>query len=139
MLPRFRFILIGLILVIVYELYLIWYYKYQDLQVWAYMSQLEAKNTEIKNRIEAKKAYYAYIRTEAYITRMAKANLGKKLPGENVINIVSEEDAAQNADINTINQINNAEKQESSPTRRMSNPEKWMYYLFNVKMVVGKE
>jgi cell division protein FtsB len=130
---RFRFILILLVAVILYELYLIGFYKYQDLRVSAYMRQLEGKNEETKNRIEAKKTYFAYISTEAYMTRMAKWSLGKQLPWEQVVNIVSEEDINSNTDIDINARITALEKQEASPTRGMTNPEKWLYYLFNIR------
>ncbi len=131
--PRFRYILIGLVSLIIYELYLIGFYKYQDLQISTHMRNVEANNIKSENSIEAKKTYLTYINTEAYMSRIAKSSLNKKLPGEKVINIVTEEDVASNEALNVNDRISKAEKQESSPMKGMSNREKWMYLLFKIR------
>lgn len=75
----------------------------------------------------------AYIRTSAYQSFVAKATQNKKLPGEEVTNIVDEENlkANENIDVNEI--ITSIQKESASPTKNLSNPEKWKYIYFHLR------
>jgi hypothetical protein len=77
---RFRYILALLICVIVYETYLVVYYKYQDFQVNSYITQLEQENTNTLVLIQEKKRYLASVQTNAYIDRMMKTSQNRKNP-----------------------------------------------------------
>lgn len=126
---NFRYIIFVLVLIIFYELYLILYYKYTDYQVNDHIAFLNSENTKLAEIIAEKESYNIYIRTPAYETRIAKASQWKKLPGEEVINIISSDDVKSNALIDVNEQIQTARKSADNPTKWMSNPEKWIYYL----------
>ena len=89
---HFVYILIALVFFILYELYLIGFYKYQDFQINNYVTSLETTNDSIKKRNHEKDLLNTYIRTKAYQSLVAKATQNKKLPGEEVINIVEQSD-----------------------------------------------
>lgn len=125
---RMRYILGLLILVIVYEVYLVVYYKYQDFRVNTYMRNLEAENARISERIEKKKEYYASVQTNAYLDRIMKSSQNRKNPGEEVLFLVDEKEVSDYKKLNTDEAIM-GEKKMQSPTYGMSNSEKWRYYL----------
>ncbi len=128
---QFIYILIVLVIVILYEFYLIGFYKYQDFQTNAYIESLGWVNTDITVRNTRKEELNSYIRTKAYQTFVAKATQNKKLPGEEVINIVSESDIRWNENIDVNEMIFQIQKSEESPTKNMTNPEKWIYIISN--------
>ncbi len=131
---RFLYILVALIVAILYEFYLIGFYKYQDFQINAYVRSLETMNATIEARNQEKELLNLYIRTKAYQTLVAKSTQNKKLPGEEVINIISENDAQSNAPVDVHEVMFHIQKEENSPTKGMSNPEKWKYYLLNFRV-----
>ena len=96
---QFIYILIFLVIIITYEIYLIGFYKYQDFQTNSYIASLEQANTEIAQRNTMKEEQNAYIRTKAYQNFVLKATQNKKLPAEEVINVVNEADVSANANI----------------------------------------
>lgn len=126
---NFRYIIFALVLIIFYELYLILYYKYTDYQVNDHIAFLNSENKKLTEIIAEKESYNIYIRTPAYETRIAKASQWKKLPWEEVISIISSDDVNSNALIDVNEQIQTARKSADNPTKWMSNPEKWIYYL----------
>jgi hypothetical protein len=130
---HFRYILAALIFFLIYEVYLVGYYEFQQYQTNAYVESLEKMNREIAERNESKQKLTAYIRTPAYQSFVAKATQNKKLPGEEVTNIVDEENFRSNVDMNVNEIINTVQKEEASPMRDMSNPEKWEYMLRNLR------
>lgn len=130
---HFIYILIGLVFFILYELYLIGFYKYQDFQINNYVASLEARNSAIEKKNTQKDMLNTYIRTHAYQSLVAKATQNKKLPGEEVINIVEESDVEGNAPIDVRQVIYDVQKTEDSPFRHMSNPQKWFYILTHLR------
>ncbi len=126
---QFIYILIALIGVILYEFYLIGFYKYQDFQTNAYIESLNRVNSDITVRNTWKEDLNSYIRTKAYQTFVAKATQNKKLPWEEVINIINESDIAWNENIDVNEMIFQSKKAEESPTKNMTNQEKWWYIL----------
>ena len=130
---HFVYILIALVFFILYELYLIGFYKYQDFQINNYVTSLETTNDSIEKRNHEKDLLNTYIRTKAYQSLVAKATQNKKLPGEEVINIVEQSDVEWNAPIDVRQVIYDVKKEHDSPTKNMTNPEKWWYILSNLK------
>jgi hypothetical protein len=130
---KFRYILVGLIFILIYEVYLVVYYEYEQYQTNSYVSSLENINSKIAERNEKKQELTLYIRTNAYQSYVAKATQNKKLPSEEVTNIVDESSikANENIDVNEI--LSTTKAQIQSPTRNMSNPEKWQYIFFHLR------
>jgi hypothetical protein len=128
MYSRFHYILIGLIAVIVYLIYLIGYYKIQEYETDSFTVSLEKANEAIATRKVEKEFLAGWIRTPAYATLVAKSTQNKQLPGEEVINLVTEEEVAGNADMDTQKVIATIQENES-PTAKMTNPEKWLYLI----------
>ncbi|MBP6981704.1 hypothetical protein KBB25_02935 [Candidatus Gracilibacteria bacterium] len=126
---NFIYILILLIVVILYEFYLVGFYKYQDFQINNYINSLEKSNADILARNLEKESNNLYIRTKAYQNFVLKATQNKKLPGEEIINIVEEADVTGNENIDVNAMIFQVKKAAESPTKGMTNPEKWWYLL----------
>jgi hypothetical protein len=126
---RFHYILIALIIIVVYLIYLIGYYKVQEYETDTFMGSLTRANETAKERNREKEFLASYIRTPAYETQVAKATQNRKLPGETVINIVTEEEIASNADIDAQTVIVEGRTASEDPTRDMSNPEKWWWMM----------
>ncbi len=126
---QFIYILIALIAVILYEFYLIGFYKYQDFQTNAYIESLGKINSDIAIRNAGKVELNNYIRTKSYQSFVAKATQNKKLPWEEVINIINESDIAGNENVDINEMIFQIKKTEESPTKGMTNQEKWWYIL----------
>jgi Ca2+/Na+ antiporter len=126
---RFHYILIGLIAVVVYLIYLIGYYKVQEYETDSFTNTLKTQSDNVARRNEEKEFLASLIHTPAYETLVAKSTQNKKLPGEEVINIVTEEEINGNADIDTHAVINDTIKAKNDPTRDMSNPEKWLWVV----------
>lgn len=127
---RFQYILALLLLVIVYEVYLVVYYKYQDFQVNTYMENLEVENLRLYDRIEAKKEYLATVQTNAYTDRIMKASQNRKNPGEEAIFLVDQKEVSNYVPLDTATII--AERPTASVTAGMSNRQKWGYHLFGL-------
>lgn len=130
---KFRYILVGLIFILIYEVYLVVYYEYEQYQTNSYVSSLEKINSRIAERNEKKQDLTFYIRTNAYQSYVAKATQNKKLAWEEVTNIVDESSvkANENIDVNEI--LLSTKAQIQSPTRNMSNPEKWKYIFLHLR------
>lgn len=130
---KFRYILVGLIFILIYEVYLIVYYEYEQYQTNSYVSSLENINSKISERNERKQDLTLYIRTNAYQSYVAKATQNKKLPGEEVTNIVDESSVKANEDIDVNEVLSTTKAQMQSPTRNMNNPEKWKYIFLHLR------
>jgi hypothetical protein len=126
---RFHYILIGLVAIVIYLIYLIGYYKVQEYGTDAFMDSLRALGSWAEERIKTKEFNANYIRTRAYETQVAKATQNKKLPGEEVINIVTEEEVESNVDIDTRSAIATIRSLADDPTKDMTNPEKWWWMI----------
>ena len=98
---RFQYILALLILVIVYEVYLVVYYKYQDFQVNMYMENIEKENLRLYERIESNKDYLATIQTHAYTDRIMKSSQNRKNPGEEAIFLVDQKEVSNYVTLDT--------------------------------------
>ncbi len=131
MYSRFHYILIFLICVILYLVYLISYYKFTEFQVDNYEKSVIAKNNEIEYRNQQKELIEEYIHTNAYKTQVAKATQNKRLPGEEVINVIRQEDVDGNKDMDLSTILANIKEQKEDPTRNLSNIEKWQYLFIN--------
>jgi hypothetical protein len=127
---RFQYILAVLILVIVYEVYLVVYYKYQDFQVNTYMENIEKENFRLYERIELHKDYLATIQTHAYIDRIMKSSQNRKNPGEEAIFLVDQKEVSDYVALDTAKII--ADRPQSSVTSGMNNRQKWAYHLFGL-------
>jgi hypothetical protein len=117
MYSRFHYILIGLVAIVVYLIYLIGYYKVQEYKTDAFMNSLKKANEQVVARNDDKEFLSNYIRTLAYQTQVAKGTQNKKLPGEEVINLVTEEEVTGNADIDTRTAIITTREAYDSPTK----------------------
>jgi hypothetical protein len=130
---KFRYILVGLIFILIYEVYLVVYYEYEQYQTNTYVNSLEKINSTIAERNEKKQELTLYIRTNAYQSYVAKATQNKKLPGEEVTNIVDESSIKSNANIDVNEVISTTKAELQSPMRNMTNPEKWHYIFLHLR------
>lgn len=130
---KFRYILVALIFILIYEVYLVVYYEYDQYQTNSYVSTLNQINNQIMERNAKKQELTLYIRTNAYQSYVTKATQNKKLPGEEVTNVVDESNIRSNDAIDVSEVILSTKAQTQSPTRNMSNPEKWIYIFKNLR------
>ncbi len=130
---RYQYLLFAMLLAIVYEIYLVGLYKYRDFQVNSYISALVSENAKTADTIERKKEYLAYVKTNAYLDRAAKASQNRKNPGEEAVFLVNEADMKNYARIDVEKTIVPAVRKEASRTAGMSNREKWLYYGLRIE------
>lgn len=90
---------------------------------------LTTQSEKAEKRNQEKEILASLIRTSAYESLVAKSTQNKKLPWEEVVNIVTEDEINGNADIDTRTIISDTTKMQNDPTRNMSNPEKWLYVI----------
>lgn len=127
---HYQYILVWLSLLIVYLLYLIFSYKYIDIQKDYLINQTNNDILSRKENLIEKEKKYAYINTNAYKDKIAKNSQNKKNPWEDVVYIVTKDEVDQYKKIETQDQIY-TEKEPIKPTYWMSNFQKWIYYIFN--------
>jgi hypothetical protein len=113
--------------------YLIVYYEYEQYQTNTYVSSLNRVNEEILERNARKQELTLYIRTNAYQSYVAKATQNKRLPGEEVTNIIDAENTPMSEDIDVNAVISEAKAKVESPMRNMKNTEKWFYIFRNLR------
>jgi hypothetical protein len=77
---RYQYILFILLVLIVYEVYLVVLYKYKDFQINSYLSYITTDNGRIEESIEKKKEHLAYVKTNAFLDKIAKTSQNKKNP-----------------------------------------------------------
>jgi len=134
---RYQYILFCLLLLIVYESYLVVLYKYKDFQINSYLSYITGENEKIEESIEKKKEHLAYVKTNAFLDKIAKTSQNKKNPGEEVIVLVTDEEVEEYKRIDTSKQMIGGGGQKISKTAGMTNGEKWMYYIFDASRADG--
>ena len=113
----------------IYLIYLIGYYTIQQFQTSSFMDAMQAATNRTIDTNKEKEFLSRYIQTLAYQTQVAKATHNKKLPGEEVINIIKPDDVNGNKDIDSAVVIAEAKKKETNPMKNMDNPQKWWYLL----------
>ncbi len=129
---RYQYILFCLLILIIYEVYLIVLYKYKDFQINSYLSYIISDNWKIEESIEQKKERLAYVKTNAFLDKVAKTSQNKKNPGEDAVVFVSNEEVEEYKRIDTNKQMIGGIKQEASRTLGMNNQEKWIYHIFHI-------
>lgn len=102
---RYQYILFCLLVLIVYEVYLVVLYKYKDFQINSYLSFITAENGKIEESIEKKKERLAFVKTNAFLDKIAKTSQNKKNPGEEVIVLVTNEEVEEYKRIDTNKQM----------------------------------
>lgn len=131
---RYQYILFCLLLLILYEVYLVVLYKYKDFQINSYLLSITGENKKIEESIEQKKEYLAYARTNAFLDKIAKTSQNKKNPGEEVVVLVTDEEVEEYKRIDTNKQMVGGVGKEVLKTVGMTNGEKWVYYIFHTDM-----
>lgn len=129
---RYQYILFCLLLLIIYEVYLVVLYKYKDFQINSYLSYITGENIKTEESIARKKERLAYVKTNAFLDRVAKESQNKKNPGEEAVVLVSNEEAEEYKRIDTNKQMIGSPREEVSKTLGMTNGEKWIYYIFHI-------
>lgn len=129
---KFQYILAVFLLIIVYMVYLIVKFHFEQFKIDQYMMSVQEQNREIEIRNKRKENTEKYIQTNAYLSQVAKATQNRILPGEVLINIVEKADIDGNADIDSQEIFaNTEEKSKIDPTANMTNLQKWQYLFKN--------
>ncbi|MDD5376689.1 MAG: hypothetical protein PHH16_01090 [Candidatus Gracilibacteria bacterium] len=131
---HYQYILFFLLVLIVYEVYLVVLYKYKDFQINSYLSYITKENGKVEESIEKKKEHLAYVKTNAFLDEVAKTSQNRKNPGEEAVVLVTNEEVEEYKKIDTNKQMIGSIKQEASKTLGMTNEEKWVYYIFHIDM-----
>ncbi|PID83738.1 hypothetical protein CSB09_04700 [Candidatus Gracilibacteria bacterium] len=124
---KFHYILILFVFIIIYLIYLIARYTYEQFQVDSYIENVKMRNAEQEKINQVKQFQSEYIRTKAYHTLVAKKSQGKKLPAESVFHIVGAGEASANSEEETRRIIAENQKRTNNPLRNMDNPQKWNF------------
>lgn len=130
---RYQYILSILIVIIIYELYLIFSFKYVDIQKDGIITMTQNQIEKDKTELEEKKKYFDYINSSAYKDKVAKSSQNKKNKWEEVTFVVTKEEADQYKKIDVNTQMFQAQEQKS-PTYWMSNYQKWIFYIFKIDL-----
>ena len=88
--PRSVITMVGLFFVLFWLLYSIASFLHESRKVQAEIEEIHATNQKLKEEIEEKKQLLAYLKTPERLEKEAKMQMGKKLPGEQVIVLVEE-------------------------------------------------
>ena len=130
---KYQSILLTLIIIIVYELYLIFSFKYIDIQKDSIIVSNQ-KEIELRQKdLAGKKKYFDYVNSLAYKDKVIKTSQNKKNPGEEVVFVVTKEDADLYKKIDVEKQIYQ-QNETRWPTYNMSNWQKWIYFIFKVDL-----
>ena len=130
---KYQYILFTLIIIIVYELYLIFSFKYIDIQKDSIIVLTQKEIEQRQKDLAQKKKYFDYVNSQAYKDKVIKTSQNKKNPWEEVVFVVTKEDADLYKKIDVDKQIYQ-QNEAKSPTYNMSNRQKWIYYIFKVDL-----
>ncbi len=130
---KFQYIVIALIIIIIYELYLIFSFKYIDLEKDVVILKYQEEIEKNKIDIEKNKDYFAYINTNSYKDYIAKSSQNKKNSEEEVVFIISKEESDNYKEIDTKKQII-FQDEVKKETQWMTFFQKWIYYVFKINI-----
>jgi len=120
--PRSVITMVGLFFVLFWLLYSIASFLHESRKVQAEIEQIHATNERLKNEIEEKKQLLAYLKTPERLEKEAKMQMGKKLPGEQVIVLVEEKLEILPTE---------AARAEIKKIKQEPNWKKWQYLFLN--------
>ncbi|MDD3119798.1 MAG: hypothetical protein PHF46_00105 [Candidatus Gracilibacteria bacterium] len=104
--------------------------KYQVFKDDQEIQKIQIENTETKKKIDFKNDRLLYKKTNASYDKIAKNELNRKNPGEEVVVMVSEEDVNNYKKIDVMEQISGKNvPQKNLETANMTNLEKRIYYI----------
>lgn len=128
---HFRYVLSILVVVIIILFYAIIKFHFEQFKVDNFFETIINKNNEISIINEKKTNTEKYIHTNAYISQMAKAMQNKQFPGEEMINIITQDEVDGNLDIDSRDIISTINKKIEDPTDKLENHQKWLYLWNN--------
>lgn len=127
---KYLYILITLIFFSINLIYLIVKEKYQVFKDDQEIQKIQIENTETKKKIDFKNDRLLYKKTNASYDKIAKNELNRKNPWEEVVVMVSEEDVNNYKKIDVMEQISwKNVPQKNLETANMTNLEKRIYYI----------
>ena len=111
-----------LFLVLFWLLYSIGTFLHESRKIQAEISAIKSTNQELKTEIEDKKRLLAYLKTPQRLEKEAKMQMGKRLPGEEVIVLVEEKLEALPTEASRI---------QTARIKDQPNWQKWQWLFFN--------
>lgn len=130
MFSKFHYILALFLVIIVYILYLIVRFHFEQFRIDHFMTSVQQQNTEIDKRNKRKEYSEHYIHTNAYLTQVAKATQNRILPGEKLINVVEKSDIDGNANVDLQEIFSRTEESAKiDPLATMNNLQKWQFFF----------
>ena len=88
--PRTVITMVVLFFVLFWLLYSIGSFLHESRKIQAEITQIHTTNQQLQQEIEEKKRLLAYLKTPQRLEKEAKMQMGRKLPGEEVIVLVEE-------------------------------------------------
>jgi cell division protein FtsL len=120
--PRSVITMVGLFFVLFWLLYSIASFLHESRKVQAEIEDIHATNKTLQAEITEKQQQLAYLRTPERLEKEAKMQMGKKLPGEQVIVLVEEKLEILPTE---------AARAEVEKIKNEPNWKKWQYLFFN--------
>ncbi len=114
--------MVGLFFVLFWLLYSIASFLHESRKVQAEIEEIHTTNERLKAEIEEKQKLLAYLKTPERLEKEAKMQMGKKLPGEQVIVLVEEKLEILPTE---------AARAEVQKIKSEPNWKKWQYLFFN--------
>jgi predicted ATP-grasp superfamily ATP-dependent carboligase len=74
------YIFLALLVIVLYEVYSIVYYRWQDYQIDTYIRTVQSDTNRLKNSLEEKRAHLAMVQTNAWIDKTIKKTQNRKNP-----------------------------------------------------------
>lgn len=112
-------------MVIVYMTYILTTSIYNSYLLDRHIENFREKNEEIAERYRNNLSDLQYFRSDTYAEKVAKEQFNMVNPGEEVIVLVDQQVNVRAEELVT-------QEESLKEYRRMSNPQKWWYYFFNL-------
>lgn len=124
-----QYILLFLLCLVLYEVYLIVYHRWQDYQIDTYIRTIESDTERLRTNLESNKDRLAMVQTNAWIDKTIKKTQNRKNPGEEVFLLIANSELAGESEPAT------PPMSENTPTSGMEPYQKWIYYGFGVNLL----
>ena len=118
--PKSIVSMVCLFFVLFWLLYSIASFLHESRKIQDEIAAIRETNVQLQGEIESKKQLLAYLKTPQRIEKEAKMQMGKRLPGENVIVLIEEEIDILPTEV---------KRQRQEKIKQIPNWEKW-HWLF---------
>lgn len=129
-----QYTFVALIIIMLYMIYLVLSYKYEEYRVYKYTQSLAEINDVYISQIQTAREVLENKNTRAYKNKVLKSEQGLKSPGEKVVFLITEEKYNKYTQTQKIDQTSSNIPEdlltETSLIDTMTIYQKWVYFLW---------